>query len=151
MALINNIDHLILVGKGEIKNAGYQKKSVLSDCFEAVLGAIYLDSDLKNVFSIIENMYKTYESKLNLELFDLDILNVSDPKSTLQELTMKEFKLIPKYESIEEIINKNKQFKVSIKLGDQILLSETNISKKKAMQNLAAKVLKEKLYKRAQA
>jgi ribonuclease-3 len=151
IALTNKIDMVILLGKGEVKNKGFEKKSVLSDCFEALVGAIYLDSDFAKVKEIVENIFLNYEEKIKVKLFDLDVLNASDPKSALQEITMKEYQLIPKYEAIEEIINKSKQFKVSIKLGDQILLTETNISKKKAMQNLAAKVLKEKLYNRAQA
>lgn len=147
IALTNKIDFLVLLGKGEIKNKGFEKKGVLSDCFEAIIGAIYLDSDFSRVKEIVESIFSKYEEKIKVKLFDLNVLNISDPKSTLQEITMKEYQLIPKYEAIEEVIHKSKQFKVSIRLGEKVLLTETNISKKKAMQNLAAKVLKEKLYK----
>ncbi len=41
-----NLDKFIRLGIGEIKTKGMKKASILSDAFEALLGAIYLDSDL---------------------------------------------------------------------------------------------------------
>lgn len=151
IALMNKLDQYILLGKGEIKNKGYEKKSVLSDCFEAIIGAIYLDSSFEIVKSTLENIFSHYESIVKVKLFDLSILNNSDPKSSLQELTMREFRLIPKYISEEVTIDKIKHFKVTATLGETILLTETNISKKKAMQNLAANILKNQLYNKARA
>ncbi len=147
IAQMNNLDKLILLGKGEIKNNGFNKASVLSDCFEAVVGAVYLDSNFETVKSVVSEVFKNYEVKASVELFDLKSLKDSDPKSKLQEITMKEFQVTPKYESEEIVENKQKVFEVKILIKDQVLASEKNISKKKAMQNLASKVLKENIYK----
>jgi len=150
IAQINKLDSIILLGKGEIKNNGFNKAGVLSDCFEAVVGAIYLDSNFEKVKEIIFNVFSDYETKNGVSLFDLKTLQDSDPKSKLQEITMKEFQITPKYESEEIVENKQKVFKVSLILKEQILATEINISKKKAMQNLASKVLKENIYKTIQ-
>ncbi len=147
IALTNKLDSKILVGKGEIKGRGFTKASVLSDCFEALVGAIFEDSSFDEVEKIVISVFDKYAATVGVDLYSLDTLKDSDPKSKLQEITMKEFKLTPKYESEEVTSGKSKQFKVSIKLQDKVLLTETNISKKKAMQNLAAKVLKDKIYK----
>ena len=146
MAQLNKIDNLILLGKGEIKNKGYLKSSVLADCFEALVGAIFLDAGFDKVKEVVNDVFTQYEHKTSVKLYNLQSLENADPKSKLQEITMKEMKIIPKYESEEITINKVRQFKVSIRLADQILLTETNISKKKAMQNLAQNVLSKKLY-----
>ena len=42
-------DYLIL-GSGELKSGGYRRQSILADAFEAVIGAIYLDSDMDTVY-----------------------------------------------------------------------------------------------------
>jgi ribonuclease-3 len=150
IAQLNKLDSIILLGKGEIKNNGFNKAGVLSDCFEAVIGAIYLDSNFEKVKDVVFNVFIDYEALTGVSLFDLKTLINSDPKSKLQEITMKEFQATPKYESEEIVENKQKVFKVSLLLKEQVLATETNISKKKAMQNLASKVLKENIYKTLQ-
>ena len=62
-------DNLIL-GQGELKSGGFRRESILADAFEAILGAILLDSDYKTVKSII------------LKLYD-ELLEESDPEKTL--------------------------------------------------------------------
>src|SRR5690606_7587849 len=41
------LDGLILLGRGEFNEEGYLKPSLLSNLFEAILGAVYLDSNLQ--------------------------------------------------------------------------------------------------------
>ncbi len=46
------LGEFILLGKGEMISGGKYKKNIIADCFEAVLGAIYLDSDYETVSKI---------------------------------------------------------------------------------------------------
>ncbi|MFR6311419.1 ribonuclease III [Anaerofustis stercorihominis] len=46
------LGEFIMLGKGEMHSGGKYKKNIIADCFEAVLGAIYLDSDYEKVSTI---------------------------------------------------------------------------------------------------
>ena len=80
-----------MLSYGEEKSAGRQKDSVLADAFEAVLGAVYLDSDFVTAEKVILNLYREILSKPLKELLTLDF------KSRLQELTQEHFKAAPSY------------------------------------------------------
>ncbi len=71
-------DHLLL-GPGELKSGGYRRDSILADCVEALIGAIYLDSDVEVVRTIILAWYKS-----RLDTIEPGI-NQKDPKTRLQE------------------------------------------------------------------
>ncbi|OTQ73486.1 ribonuclease III [Gilliamella sp. N-G2] len=51
-------DHLIL-GQGELKSGGFRRESIISDAVEAIIGAIYLDSDIENIRRLILSWYQT--------------------------------------------------------------------------------------------
>ena len=51
-----NLCEYILLGKGEMHSGGKYKKNIIADCFEAVLGAIYLDSNYESVSQIALNL-----------------------------------------------------------------------------------------------
>ncbi|WP_318490226.1 ribonuclease III [Photobacterium leiognathi] len=71
-------DHLLL-GPGELKSGGFRRDSILADCVEAIIGAIYLDSDIEKVREIVLTWYKT-----RLQTIEPGI-NQKDPKTRLQE------------------------------------------------------------------
>lgn len=48
---------VISVGRGELKTGGLERSSILSDCFEALVGAIYLDSDLPTCQECIISLF----------------------------------------------------------------------------------------------
>ena len=54
------IDKCIVLSYGEEKSFGREKDSVLADAFEALLGAIYLDSDFVNVEKVILSLTKIF-------------------------------------------------------------------------------------------
>lgn len=67
------------LGRGEKSNGGHFRESVLGSAFEALIGAIYLDSNLDKVRKFVIPLFESVqESMLN---------EVEDPKSELQELT----------------------------------------------------------------
>jgi len=127
--------HLRL-GKGEDRSGGREKQSILSDTFEAVIGAIYLDSGIEKVFSFIKRCFG--------DLLDqaMDTGLGQDYKSKLQELTQGRFHSVPVYE-IEKVSGPDHQriFDVAIHFNGQVLQRGSGRSKKEAEQDAARKAL----------
>lgn len=135
----------ILLGKGELKELGYQKPSILADAFEAFLGAIYLDFGTQSAQSFVEYAYETFRIKVGEDFISYVKTNSKDVKSHLQELVMKKFKVTPLYES-NLIKEEGKEFfRVHLKINGKIFATEVNASKKKAIQILAKKVIQNNL------
>jgi len=141
LARCSQFQNYILLGKGEFKEKGYEKESLMANVFEAVLGAIYLDSGsnlntVKDVFSFIVNKY---ENKEKINVFSEKMVDDFDAKSKLQELTMAKYKEIPKY--IATPTKDNKSFDISVQVQGKNLATINHISKKKGMQLLAKQIL----------
>jgi ribonuclease-3 len=135
----------ILLGKGELKELGHTKNSILSDTFEAVLGAIYLDSSLEKAEAFLSSCIGIYELKSGENLLSDKILNSFDAKTKLQEIVMKKFKETPEYKWDELEVKGQKVFKVELIVNSQSLDQIVHPSKKKAMQILAKQVLEKNL------
>ena len=95
LAKIINLSETLLMGQGELKSGGFRRESIQADAFEAILGAIFLDSDYLTVRSVI---LKLYEGLLN-DVSPDDSLK--DFKSQLQELMQKKGHSLPLYELIK--------------------------------------------------
>lgn len=149
IAKFYEISQFLLVGKGELKTKGLERASLISNCFEAFLGAVLLDSNYDVAKKLLLKLFEQFEKETGLELFDPKILLNHDAKSKLQEIVMNLYKETPTYESTElqKKNSKEKYFQVKLKVKNQILGVEENLSKKKAMQILAQKTLVKELYK----
>src|SRR5690606_3729835 len=134
IALALGLDELILLGKGEYKEEGYLKPSLLSNLLEAILGGIFLDSGLEKAKNTLDRIAVIYQKKYGHELYSLDIATDFDAKSRLQELCLKRFKTLPVYEAT---LKENTKFDISLKINGHFLASLEDISKKKGMQKLA--------------
>jgi ribonuclease III len=82
--------HLAL-GKGEDQTGGREKPSLLSDAFEAVLGAVYLDRGFGKAFGVIERLYRGVLERAGGVGF------VRDYKTRLQEVSQARFRAVPRY------------------------------------------------------
>ena len=91
MALNLQLDQLIRLGEGELKSGGCHRPSILADAFEAVLGAIYLDSDFTQAESVITKLYDPWIQKVDLDA------QSKDPKSQLQEFLQSQRLALPEY------------------------------------------------------
>ena len=87
-------DYLNL-GHGELRSGGQSRDSILSDGLEAILTAIYLDSDYTAVRRVVLDIFRT-----RLENIDLQTQQ-KDPKTRLQELLQSRKIGLPLYEIIE--------------------------------------------------
>lgn len=82
--------HLRL-GQGEMRSGGFRRESILADCFEALIAAVYLDSDITTCQSVVENIFTA-------RLTDKAIsIQSKDPKTQLQELLQAKKLSLPVY------------------------------------------------------
>jgi len=86
----------LYLGRGEDQCNGRTKDSLLSDAYEAVLGAVYLDSDFDQAYRVIRKQF----SKLLEKATQQDIIR--DYKTRLQEESQERFRAIPRYKLITE-------------------------------------------------
>lgn len=136
-----NLGNFLLISMAEENNEGRTKPSLLSNAFEAVMGAIYLESGLEITATIairlIEEAYET---------IDLNSLS-KDFKTTLQELTQADFGETPNYKLVRSFgPDHKKEFEIAVELQNKIIASALGKSKKEAQQKaaqIALKVLKE--------
>ncbi len=87
---------VIELGQGELRSGGHQRASIQADAFEALLGAIFLDSGFATVR---EQILQIYAGRL-AALPDAETLK--DPKTRLQELLQSQGCELPRYDVINE-------------------------------------------------
>ncbi|MCP4598884.1 ribonuclease III [Neptuniibacter sp.] len=87
-------DYLRL-GSGELKSGGYRRDSILADAVEAIIGAIYLDSDMETARSYILSWFD--ERLKNLDMNE----SLKDSKTRLQEFLQSRRLPLPTYDLIK--------------------------------------------------
>ena len=127
------VDNFILIGKGEEYSGGRNKKAILADCMEAIIGAYYLDSGLKAVRSfvlrhLIPEIIKVLENK-----------HEKDYKTLLQEFVQKRYKTYPKYKLVKKIgPDHDRTFLVEVRIKDKVFGPGEGKNKKAAEQSAAS-------------
>lgn len=86
----------LMMGKGEESSGGRERASALADAYEALIGAMYLDSDYVTVRRIVLSEAREY-----LETLDVDPADVN-PKGRLQELLQAISPVSPTYPIIDQ-------------------------------------------------
>ena len=81
LALDFKIDEYVILGASE--QGGHKRAKILEDVFEAVIGAIYLDSDFSTVKKVVLSWYEPVVARI-----DLEDVKVKDSKSKLQEILL---------------------------------------------------------------
>lgn len=129
-------DHIRL-GGGELKSGGFRRASILSDALEALIAAIYLDSDYAQTEATVLRLYHG-----QLQTVD-ENANLRDPKTQLQEYLQARKMHLPRYQ-VEQTSGKshNQVFTISCNIADLELQSKgKGSSRKKAEQQAAQKIL----------
>lgn len=127
--------HLRL-GRGEERNQGREKDSLLADAYEALLGAVYMDGGFEAAFQVVK---KHFESDLKMVE---RIPSGADFKSQLQELTQSAFKSAPRYILVaEEGPDHDKVFYVRVEVGEGWVGFGSGKNKKEAEQQAARNLL----------
>ncbi|OGF45038.1 MAG: ribonuclease III [Candidatus Firestonebacteria bacterium RIFOXYA2_FULL_40_8] len=130
-----NLGGYLLLGRGEEASEGRNKESNLSNAFEALVGAIYLDGGLESAAKFIKEFV--------LNNLVVDEREAKDYKSELQELIQKKFKKRPVYHiASEEGPEHQKTFIVRVAFAGSILGEGRGKSKKEAELSAAKEALK---------
>ncbi|MFA6435155.1 MAG: ribonuclease III [Elusimicrobiales bacterium] len=128
-----NLGEHVFLGVGEHQTGGKKRGSILSNCFEALLGAIYLDGGLEPAAAFV---------RLRLRSLDLGGMEEQDFKSVLQEAIQKRHKKPPEYEIMRtEGPEHDKVFTVRVLIGRKVLGMGAGKNKKEAQQAAARNAL----------
>jgi len=129
-----NLEKYILTFNPNNKKIKVEDK-IISDCCEALIGALYLDKGLNITEKIILDLWKNHIKK--------SVVTQIDAKTKLQELALKNFKKLPIYKLISNTGPRHKPlFKVGVKLPNTKYFIALGKSKKDAEQNAAIECLK---------
>ena len=131
-----NLGDGLLLGKGEELSGGRAKPSLLSNAFEAVLAAIYLDGGFDEAAAFVHRFFS--------DLIDDGPQSVlyQDYKTLLQEACQVRFHETPRYSVVQEFgPDHDKTFDVQLDIADRITASGTGKSRKEAEQEAARKAL----------
>ena len=140
VALKLELGRYILLGHGEEKTGGRSRISILADCMEAIMGAIYLDGGYE---AVSETVLKLFEEPLEETAQGKFI--ITDYKTHLQEVLQAKGITDIKYTTIEESgPPHDKIFTVRVNAGGEVLGEGSGKTKKQAEQNAAKKALSEK-------
>ncbi len=115
------------------------RSSILADTVEAIIGAIYLDSDMNTCYHVVVEWYSD-----RLQSVSLDDVR-KDPKSQLQELAQSQQLPLPEYELISVTgVEHAQNFVVqcTVKLLDHSVVG-AGTSRRRAEQDAAEHVLEE--------
>ena len=129
-----NLEKYILTFNPNNKKIKIEDK-IVSDSCEALIGAIYLDKNLAVAEKVILDLWKNHIKE--------SVITQIDAKTTLQELTLKNFKKLPIYKLISNTGPRHKPlFKIGVKLPNTKYFFGSGKSKKDAEQNAAIECLK---------
>ena len=132
-----NLGECLILGPGELKSGGHRRESILEDAIEAIIGAVYLDSDIDRCKALILDWFKK-------RLMVIKPGNEQkDPKTRLQEFLQGRKIPLPTYEVISTTgQSHNQEFTVRCQTSvtkDVVIAKGT--SRRKAEQAAAQQIL----------
>jgi ribonuclease-3 len=129
----------INLSHGEEKHGGRNNQSILADTFEAIIGSIYLDSDLESTFKVLDE-------QLNPSIIELSSKKIyKDPKSIFQEIAQAKRGITPNYKTLSESgPDHQKIFEVGVFLEEELIAKGEGNSKQRAEE--AASLLATKIF-----
>ena len=118
-----NLKKFIYLGASH-KNLERSGDKILSDCLEAIVGAIYTDGGIKSSEKFILNFWNSF--------IDKSVVTLIDPKTRLQEFSLKKFKILPKYTFFKKSGPQHKpSFKTEVQIPDSKKLLGLDHQKRK--------------------
>jgi ribonuclease III len=104
------------LGGSERQGGGAEKRRILANVFEAVVGALYLDGGLEPVIALVEREFAE-------GLASGDALRARDPKTRLSEWAHASRRRMPRYrvERDSGVENAEERFDVSVTLDEEIV------------------------------
>ncbi len=130
------MNECLLLSKGESRDTGRARATILANTFEAVVGALYLDHGYAAASDFIErHVAPRIQEVLAKGAW-------RDAKSIFQEFAQAKYGLTPSYMTVSaEGPDHDKHFVVSVSVGDTIIAEGEGKSKQEAEQEAARKAL----------
>ena len=133
----------LILGRGEEMSGGRDKRTLLVDCLEALIAAMYLDGGMEVTRGFV-NRWVLGEAEQDSQTLEQEILGGSpvDFKSALQELAQARKLPQPRYVIVKERgPEHSKTFTIEVRVGRDWIGQAEGLSKKSAAQNAAREVL----------
>ena len=136
LARLLDLGEYIFISLAEENNHGREKPSLLSNAFEAIIGAIYLEAGLERARGVAIKLLEEAYPKIDMyALF-------RDHKTTLQELTQAHYGMTPEYHLVRSFgPDHKKEFEIAVSVRGRDLAVASGKSKKEAQQKAALKAL----------
>lgn len=133
-----NFQEYLRLSRGEKRGSDRAREQILANCFEAVIGAIYLDKGYECAKEFItKNILATFQTILDTGAW-------MDPKSRLQETVQSRVGYTPAYKVLgEEGPDHDKTFEVGVFVNEKLLGKGSGPSKQMAQQRAAEAALKQ--------
>ncbi len=127
----------LLLSKGESRDMGRAREIILADAFEAVIGALYLDSGYANAEAFIaKNVYGKIDDVIAKRMYQ-------DAKSRFQEIAQEKKGITPSYKTLAEVgPDHDKRFTIGVFIGEEEIARGEGQSKQEAEQSAAEAGLK---------
>ncbi|ACZ12990.1 ribonuclease III [Sulfurospirillum deleyianum] len=143
LARLLHLGESIYISLAEENNNGREKPSLLSNAFEAIIGALYLEAGLEKARTLAISLLEEAYPKI-----DMDAI-FRDHKTTLQELTQAHFGVTPEYRLVRSFgPDHQKEFEIAVSVRGSDLSLASGKSKKEAQQKaalLALEILKKEI------
>ncbi|HUW21754.1 MAG TPA: ribonuclease III [Candidatus Bathyarchaeia archaeon] len=130
------LGHFLLLSKGEEELGGRKNPTLLANCFEALIGAVYLDQGLRAVRKFVLKMIcPKLDEIIKQQKF-------KDSKSLFQEITQAREKVTPQYRVVDEAgPDHDKTFTVGLLVGKKLWAKGKGKSKQEAEEKAAERAL----------
>jgi ribonuclease-3 len=127
-----DLGRYLFMSQAEENNRGREKPSLLSNAFEALMGAVYIESDIEKVKEITHTLLEESYERINLNAL------FADYKTSLQEITQARFAIIPEYKLLKTFgPDHKKEFEVCVIINGENYGVARGNSKKIAQQKVA--------------
>jgi ribonuclease-3 len=137
LSLKMGLDEFVRVSKSEIAVGGQKRPALLSDTFEAILGAMFLDKGAEYVQDWMTEIIETHMTNY------LQVDFIVDHKTFLQEIVQRTGDPLPNYECLEMKGPEHKKtffYEVTVSIEGKSFSAIGEGQNKKTAQQVAAKV-----------
>ncbi len=135
-AQVLGLEEFMVMSASEAASGGRRRRSILSDAFEAVVAAIYLDCGIVAARRVVRKALQPAIEEVAADQHRRDY------KSSLQEHTQAQLRLTPVYRTVDELGHEHdKTFVAQAIVGETIIGSGQGKSKKEAEQAAAFNAL----------
>jgi ribonuclease-3 len=133
------LGEVLRLGPGELKSGGRGRDSILADAFEAVIGAVYLDSGMPSCRGVLETLYRDRLTRAAREV------GLKDAKTRLQEALQGQGRALPQYTVVKlEGAAHDQSFTVECQVdGIAHTVTGSGSSRRRAEQDAASRALEE--------